>query len=465
MANRWNPTDLNFDNEPLKRSDFADRLESFLTVDHIFVPGSLVVSLEAPFGSGKSVFLSMWAKRLKLNYRQGSDTPVPVLLNAWEDDFAGNPFLSLISNLIKAVEELDIGDDEQTADLRDAAAKAGWYLTGVANSFVRSKVGVDFASGAKLAEEKTEDAEKRNRADLVKEFEAMKAALESLKKLLRSILGSNSEIKAIVCVDELDRCRPDYAIAYLETIKHIFDIPGIAFVLAIDKGQLENSARCLFGQDLKTEEYLRKFVHRRIYLPRPSPEDVKDFVESCVSRFVVVPGVRDSRLSASELHASITKICIGFGLSLRQIESVFRTLGHLFYTETSRGELFPAFNYASMFLVCLQAYDSKTYEAFRNRDLTVAELFKKLLPVLGWNSAEMYVGTCYYGQPEHMILDGFREYLKQNDLLDDTGSSNDEQRARRRERLESNLASSWGDFGEEPLERVFKNIETASTFP
>ena len=33
-------------------------------------------------------------------------------------------------------------------------------------------------------------------------------------------------------IDELDRCRPDYAITYLETIKHIFSIKGTAFVLA-----------------------------------------------------------------------------------------------------------------------------------------------------------------------------------------------------------------------------------------
>lgn len=51
----------------------------------------------------------------------------------------------------------------------------------------------------------------------------------------------------IIFIDELDRCRPDYAIEFLEIVKHFFDVQNIIFVLGIDLGQLQYSARSLYG--------------------------------------------------------------------------------------------------------------------------------------------------------------------------------------------------------------------------
>ena len=70
----------------------------------------------------------------------------------------------------------------------------------------------------------------------------------TLKNAVREIVSSSSP-RAFFIVDELDRCRPDYAITYLETIKHIFDIKGAVFILAADRQQLENSAKTAFGLD------------------------------------------------------------------------------------------------------------------------------------------------------------------------------------------------------------------------
>ena len=71
-------------------------------------------------------------------------------------------------------------------------------------------------------------------------------ALQKLRDTLREVFGGDSP-KAFLFVDELDRCRPDYAINYLETIKHVFDVHGLVFVLAVDYEQLECSAKALFG--------------------------------------------------------------------------------------------------------------------------------------------------------------------------------------------------------------------------
>jgi predicted KAP-like P-loop ATPase len=61
-------------------------------------------------------------------------------------------------------------------------------------------------------------------------------------------------------VDELDRCRPDYAIRVLERIKHFFDISGIVFIIGMDRNQLCHSICGLYGERFNSSEYLKKFI-------------------------------------------------------------------------------------------------------------------------------------------------------------------------------------------------------------
>ncbi|WP_241496697.1 P-loop NTPase fold protein [Aeromonas caviae] len=67
-------------------------------------------------------------------------------------------------------------------------------------------------------------------------------------------------------IDELDRCRPSYAVEMLETIKHIFDISGVVFVLATDTEQLQHAIKVIYGEGFDAESYLGRFFHRRFTL-------------------------------------------------------------------------------------------------------------------------------------------------------------------------------------------------------
>ena len=55
----------------------------------------------------------------------------------------------------------------------------------------------------------------------------------------------------------------------LEVLKHIFDIPGFVFVLAIDEEQLKNSVQTLFGT-INYAGYKRKFISNSFQLPEPN---------------------------------------------------------------------------------------------------------------------------------------------------------------------------------------------------
>ena len=88
----------------------------------------------------------------------------------------------------------------------------------------------------------------------------------------------------IICVDELDRCRPLYAIEMLERIKHLFNVPGIVFLLGMDRLQLCHSIQATYG-DIDTDNYLHRFVDLEFVLPEP---DREKFLEDLWDRYNLV---------------------------------------------------------------------------------------------------------------------------------------------------------------------------------
>ncbi|WP_292455784.1 P-loop NTPase fold protein [Methylibium sp.] len=81
----------------------------------------------------------------------------------------------------------------------------------------------------------------------VKEGECLAKFREELQAVIAEIRKKNERGNLIVFIDELDRCRPTFAIELLERIKHLFDVPNIVFVLSIDKSQVEVSTSSVYG--------------------------------------------------------------------------------------------------------------------------------------------------------------------------------------------------------------------------
>lgn len=255
-----------FNEDLLGLEEFADKLERFIDVEHRFVSESLVISLNAGFGAGKSTFLKMWTDRMART-ASSADGPLVVQVNAWNDDYCGDPLVSLVSALIGSLNE----KHKNAQTLRDAAKDVGWFLTGVGSQVVNKVTGINAVAAGELAEKKKSFREGKQELSggFFDIFEKRKKALRSLKTAIKAAIR-NDQPSIWILVDELDRCRPDYAISYLETIKHVFDIHGIVFILSVDRKQLECSAKASFGADLDFPEYYRKFVQREVTLPQPS---------------------------------------------------------------------------------------------------------------------------------------------------------------------------------------------------
>ncbi|WP_299155878.1 P-loop NTPase fold protein [uncultured Christiangramia sp.] len=109
----------------------------------------------------------------------------------------------------------------------------------------------------------------------VNNYQKKKIGITTFKKSLAKFIADTNEGKPIIfIIDELDRCRPNYAVSILEQIKHFFSVPNIVFVLSIDKKQLGNAIRGVYGSDrINSDEYLRRFIDVEYSIPKP-PNDL-----------------------------------------------------------------------------------------------------------------------------------------------------------------------------------------------
>ncbi len=99
---------------------------------------------------------------------------------------------------------------------------------------------------------------------------SVKAFRSVLQEAAGSLRKANGNLPLIVAIDELDRCRPSYAVELLEVAKHLFAVDHIVFVLAVNCEQLAHAVRALYGNGFDAEGYLRRFFDVDCQLPEPS---------------------------------------------------------------------------------------------------------------------------------------------------------------------------------------------------
>jgi KAP family P-loop domain len=108
--------------------------------------------------------------------------------------------------------------------------------------------------------------------DIVGAFQKEKELLirfrTELEEAIKLLPASGKKPTLIFFVDELDRCRPTFAVELLERVKHLFNVENLVFVLAIDKAQLEASTSAIYGNNINAAEYLRRFIDIDFAIPQ-----------------------------------------------------------------------------------------------------------------------------------------------------------------------------------------------------
>ncbi|HET9615603.1 MAG TPA: P-loop NTPase fold protein, partial [Pseudolabrys sp.] len=177
-------------------------------------------------------------------------------------------------------------------------------------------------------------------ADAQKSVESVRAALSELVMSLPESPDSPSKEnppQLIFIIDELDRCKPTFALEIIEKIKHIFSVPGIHFLIVTHLKQLENSVRYSYGADIDSQTYLQKFYNLIVHLPGDGTHEH----ESIAARYFAY---LKPRLNHDEGALNfIATVGQARNLTLRPIEkmAVYASLG-IAFTTSSKMEWFRA---------------------------------------------------------------------------------------------------------------------------
>ena len=266
--------------DEFKRKPIAENIIRLLTSPIDLSP----MVIDGGWGTGKTEFCQ---KLIRLMQEQYSNYQ-PVYIDAFRSDHSGEPLLALLAEIIKACTPEDTGEQpsEQRKNITKKVAKAaGFVMKTVAKAAVGhvlkqntddlaeelQQIMNDGQDADSLAETVTDAAatiashtiDATVEALLKEQIEAEKN-LETLKACLKELAA---EKPIILFIDELDRCRPDYAVDMLEVIKHVFDVENVKVVLVTNTKQLRAAINHRYGMEVDAQKYLDKFLKYSFALP------------------------------------------------------------------------------------------------------------------------------------------------------------------------------------------------------
>ena len=234
------------------------------------VEGNCSISLDGSWGSGKTFFVKQVKMFLDANnatlcpfneedqysiisawtqHHRGAEPnfkpQVTIYYDAWENDNDTDPILSLVYSIVREFGEQVSLDLETKASFFQAASALLEIFTGKNwTSIAESLRSEDPLDGIR----KHKDIEKK------------------IKEFLDSLLSERGE-RLVIFVDELDRCKPSYAVQLLERIKHYFTNDRITFVFSINSNELQHTIKRYYGNEFDASRYLDRFFDLPVTIP------------------------------------------------------------------------------------------------------------------------------------------------------------------------------------------------------
>ncbi|MDP1815251.1 MAG: P-loop NTPase fold protein [Leadbetterella sp.] len=361
-----------FEDCKLDRKKYADNLTQIITN----YPTGFVLALNNRWGDGKTFFIDRWKTQLKNQEFQ------TIYYNAWEDDYSGNALISILAELKEDIVALD----KKLFD--NVITKGTAFITGLTPKVMKlvAKKVVGEDGFDEIAEYVGEQFGKPLNK-LIDDYTKQKQTVSEFKIALEAFASASGNGKPIVFfIDELDRCKPSYAVEVLEIIKHLFAVDNIVFVLGIDKNQLSNSIRGYYGSDkIDGNEYLKRFIDMEISLPKPK---LNTFFEYIYKKLEFEKSLQGDRIRFTELQydnqSFVTFSNIFFeekDLNLRLIQRIMTQVRVVMYAFDSNQYMIPS---VLLLLIYLKSELEIDYQMIKNKNFTLDEILalnKKLSAV------------------------------------------------------------------------------------
>lgn len=373
-----------FAEDKLKREENAEILTQLIAT----IKEPFVLAIDSPWGTGKTTFLTMWLQSLR---KKG----YPCLyFNAWENDFSDDPLVSLIGEIETGLDSI-ITDTKRKGEIKKyflKTKKIGSLLLKKSLPVAIKIVTAGAIDTDKIYEEALADLAEKVAKDKIDKYEADKLTIrkfkEQLSDFVTELAKTNKDDNAkplIFFIDELDRCRPDFAIELLEKAKHFFNIDGIIFILAIDKQQIGHSIRSIYGTGMDVDGYLRRFIDIDYRLPDPG---IQNFCYALFDKFgfdeyFEKRTTHDARYEKKQFIEVFSRLFALFGFSLRVQEQCFSQLSLALRTTPLNFKLHPLFLGA---LITLKTANPKLYNDLVRGKVEAEEILKYIREAPGGNA-------------------------------------------------------------------------------
>lgn len=318
------------------------------------IEGAFSIALDGNWGSGKTFFVKQaemilsarneFYKRgefsdckeqimntyLTYNSRIGMDeskeTIVPIYYDSWKYDNENDPVLSIVYEIISTL------DNEYDFEKEFDEGKAFGEI-------VKAFTKIDITALKTI--------------DDFKEIKSSRNIKDRIDSFLSNILAERGD-KLVVFIDEIDRCKPTYAIKLMERIKHYFEHENIIFVFSTNLEELQHSVKAIYGSDFSAFRYLDRFFDLKIPMPKLEYDRYYDYILG----------------GKSEAFFDIIckSIIENYHFELRDQVRFLQTLKSTSFNIAKNKDLYNEYSlclhFLSPIMIALYIYDYDTYKSF-----------------------------------------------------------------------------------------------------
>lgn len=259
--------EMNLDNQSILESilnNYIGRNKKLIKLIEILnsINDNKVISIDGNWGCGKTVFVKqlqllgnstyndklLSCNSINVNVLKNFQNKYIVnYYNAWEYDFYNYPLLSLIHNIIKVFPEYK----SKIVNKKDGNPYSF-------NSFLKN-ISCELYDSKRIV----------SYQDIYENITKLEDNKIALNSLIDNIVPDDKKI--LLIIDELDRCKPSYAVELLEIIKHFFNNSKIVFIISTNNDELSHVINNYYGTNFDGYGYLNKFYDLIVTLNEIKP--------------------------------------------------------------------------------------------------------------------------------------------------------------------------------------------------
>lgn len=300
--------------DEFKRKSIAEKVIKLLKSDIDISP----MVIDGSWGTGKTEFCHKLINLMKVGRTHNI-----IYIDAFKADHVDEPLMTVLAEIIKILPE----GPRRKAFINRVLPAVRYTIKTAAKAGVSHILRQDFADLANDFDEaiqKVADDSIDKTAELILKDHV--EAEKSLKALQTALTAIASQGPIIIFIDELDRCRPNFAVDMLEIIKHTFDVTGVSFVLITNTQQLKASINHCYGQEVDAQRYLDKFIKFRFELSPHSIRDLNSPVLAATDHFFKLARdtgcLPDDLVGSNYFRKAIEHLIKHQSLSLREVETL-----------------------------------------------------------------------------------------------------------------------------------------------